>query len=79
MGASIPPVKYPNRVREFRQASGMSPEELAYRTKLTSKTIERIELGKHRPRLEHGLAICRVLVRPIDVVFPESEPVEASA
>jgi len=72
-------MKYPNRVREFRQAAGMKPAELAFRTGLTEKTIERIELGKHKPRLENGLAICRVLVRPIDVVFPSAEPAEVAS
>lgn len=75
----MPSMKHPNRVREFREAAGMKPEELAYRTGLTSKTIERIELGKHKPRLDNGLAICRVLVRPIDVVFPAAEPVEVAS
>lgn len=57
----------------------MKREALAYHTGLTVKTIERIELGKHEPRLENGLRIARVLQQRIDVVFPPREPAEVAS
>lgn len=62
-----------NRVREFREGLHLNREALAYKTGLTVKTIERIETGRHAPRLENALQIAAVLQQRIDVVFPPRE------
>jgi transcriptional regulator with XRE-family HTH domain len=40
----------PNPIRAAREKAGMSREELAFKSGLSFKTLERLEAGAHAPR-----------------------------
>lgn len=58
-------------IRSERIKKGWTQEDLAERIKTTSKTIQRIESGKVKPRSSTLLALAQVLDIPLDRLTPE--------
>lgn len=57
-------------IRSARIKKGWTQEDLAERIKTTSKTIQRIESGKVKPRSSTLLALAQVLDLPLDRLTP---------
>lgn len=58
-----------NRLRELREASGMTQVEVAGRVGVTRQTLIAIERGKYSPTLELAFQLCRVYGVSIDDAF----------
>ena len=46
------PVEVGARLKHHRECKGMDQEELAYRGRVSAKTVSNIECGRHSPRVE---------------------------
>lgn len=55
------PVEVGERLRLHRERQGMDQEELAYRGRVSAKTVSNIECGKHSPRLSTLIQLAEVL------------------
>ena len=66
-----------NRVREFREAAGLTQAELAQAAGLTVGAISQIERGENEPKLGTAASIARVLGTSVDALFLTSEPTSA--
>ncbi|MGB7980569.1 MAG: helix-turn-helix transcriptional regulator [Candidatus Nanopelagicales bacterium] len=63
-----------NRVRELREAAGLSQGECADAVGVTRQTIISIEKGHFDPRLSLAFRISRVFQVPVDAIFlPEDD------
>lgn len=60
---------FKSNVRAFRQARGMTQEELAALVGARRETIVRLENAKYNPSLELAACIAHVLGEPIEVLF----------
>jgi transcriptional regulator with XRE-family HTH domain len=60
-------------IRSERIKKGWTQEDLAERVLTTSKTIQRIESGKVKPRSSTLLALAQVLHCPLDRLIPEEQ------
>lgn len=69
--------KTANRIREMREAAGMTQAELAYAAGLTVGAISQIERGENEPKLGSAAAIARVLGTSVDALFLAGEPTSA--
>jgi putative transcriptional regulator len=58
-----------NRVRELREARGMTQGELGQAIGLTRQTIAAIEQRRYSPTLETAFRIARLFEQPLDAVF----------
>ena len=59
------------RIRERREAAGLTQAELATRAVIGRVTLTRIERGEHSPRTETLMAIARALgVDVEDLILP---------
>lgn len=58
-----------NRVRELREALGMTQAELAQRVDASRQTIIAIEAEKYAPSLELAFRLARCLDAPFEKVF----------
>jgi DNA-binding XRE family transcriptional regulator len=57
------------KVRAYRQAQGLTTDELAQRCNLVGSTISKIEKGRPEPRLWLIVQICRGLnIQPNDLI-----------
>lgn len=63
------------RIREIREAKGMSPNDLAKAVGVWYNTIKRIEKGEFskRPNMKTMSAIARALGVPLTDIFPDDE------
>lgn len=61
-------------LREYRQAAGLSQDELAGRVGVRRETINRLEAARYNPSLKLAVDIARIVQAPIEdlFVFPES-------
>ena len=68
----------PNRVREFREARGLSQILLAERARLTRQSVGAIEAGRAMPAVDVALRIARALDCQVEDLFggSEEQPVE---
>ncbi|MFN0022369.1 MAG: helix-turn-helix transcriptional regulator [Parvularculaceae bacterium] len=58
-----------NRIRELREAAGMTQGELAARVEVARQTILAIEKGRYDPGLSLAFRISAVFGRSVDEVF----------
>ncbi|HDZ35911.1 MAG TPA: transcriptional regulator [Thermococcus sp.] len=58
-----------NRLRELREAKGLTQEELAKALGVTRQTIIAIEKGKYDPSLRLAFKIARFFNRTIEEIF----------
>ena len=69
----------PNRLREVREAAGLTQADLAARVGVSKQSISDLELGEKVPSLERAAAIARVLGQTVDALFlagTSTEPVD---
>ena len=59
------------RMRQAREAVGLSQQALADAVGATRQTIGRIEAGRYNPSLKLCLAICKALGKTLDELFWE--------
>lgn len=58
-----------NRVREEREARGMTQADLGAAIGMTRQTIAAIEQRRYSPSLESAFRLARVFALPIDALF----------
>ncbi len=58
-----------NRVRETREAKGMTQSELGAAIGLTRQTIAAIEQRRYSPSLEAAFRISQVFGEPVEALF----------
>lgn len=63
-----------NRVRELREASGLSQQALGEALGVSRQTINSIETGKYDPSLPLAFALARHFHRTIEEIFDDQEP-----
>lgn len=57
------------RVAERRKELGMTQAELAQKAKVGQHTISDIETGRHIPKVDVAILICRVLGKAVEDLF----------
>lgn len=57
------------RLKEYRQAAGLTQEELAEKVSVRRETIIRLEAGKYNPSLKMAIDISRAVQAPIESIF----------
>ena len=57
------------RLKEFRQAVGLTQEELANKVSVRRETIIRLDAGKYNPSLKLAIDIARAVKAPIEEIF----------
>ncbi|WP_251447131.1 helix-turn-helix transcriptional regulator [Vermiculatibacterium agrestimuris] len=57
------------RVRERREALGLSQAELATMAGVGQHTVSDIETGRHIPRVDVAIQIARALALPVEALF----------
>ena len=63
-----------NRIQQFREARGLTQEELAHQAGISEKHISVLERGLKTPRLETFVTIANVLgVTPYQLLADETE------
>lgn len=55
--------------KEYRQAAGLTQEELAEKVSVRRETIIRLEAGKYNPSLKMAIDISRAVKTPIEEIF----------
>jgi len=68
------PLPFTNRVRDLREAAGMTQADLATAIAMTRQTVIAIERGKYSPSLEAAFRIARVFGVGLEEVFRWREP-----
>lgn len=63
-----------NRVRELRDASGLTQQQLADAVGVTRQTVIAIERNRYSPSLEVAFRVAQTLGRPIGDVFAYTDP-----
>ena len=64
-----------NRIREFRNARGMSQRQLASKVSTSQQQIQRIEAGVQAARLDIAARICAAFDESMDQVFPATKKI----
>ncbi|HEV8654474.1 MAG TPA: helix-turn-helix transcriptional regulator [Candidatus Limnocylindria bacterium] len=59
----------PNKLREFREAAGLSQAALAAQVGVTKQSISDFETGERMPGLGTAAALARVLRSTVDALF----------
>ena len=62
-----------NRVRELREAKGLSQGELAGELDVSRQTINSIEVGRYVPSLPLALKLARFFGRQVEEMFDADE------
>ena len=62
-----------NRIREVREARGLTQSELGAAIGLTRQTVAAIEQRRYSPSLEAAFRIARVFGEPLDALFAWEE------
>ncbi|NLB88087.1 MAG: helix-turn-helix transcriptional regulator [Syntrophomonadaceae bacterium] len=63
-----------NRIKEYREKSGLSQGELAKRCNVSRQTINAVENNKYDPSLQLAFDIAKTLKVPIEELFiPEKK------
>lgn len=58
-----------NRLRELREQTGLTQEDLAARVNVSRQTIISLEKGKYNPSIILAYRLARVFTLPIEAVF----------
>ena len=58
-----------NRIKELRQRTGMTQEELAQRCKVSRQTIISLEKGKYDPSIHLAHKIAMIFAEHIEDIF----------
>jgi putative transcriptional regulator len=58
-----------NRLRELRQAHGLTQEQLAADLEVTRHTILALEVGRYVPSIELALRLAAYFDRPLETIF----------
>jgi putative transcriptional regulator len=58
-----------NRIRELREAAGLTQDELAQRLRVTRQTVNAIENDRYNPTLELAFRLAHEFARPMEEVF----------
>lgn len=58
-----------NRVRELRQAKGLSQDEFGDKVGVSRQTVSSIEQGRYNPTLALALRVARYFKIPVEEVF----------
>jgi putative transcriptional regulator len=66
-----------NRLREVREAHGLTQEKLAGRAGVSRQTIVSIENGRYVPSLELALRLGRIFGRRVEDLFDIQEDSDA--
>lgn len=61
------------KVRERREALGLSQTELARMAGIGQHTVSDIETGRHIPRVDVAILLARALMQPVEDLFLVSE------
>lgn len=72
-GTAPRPGRVANRIRELREAAGLTQAELAARVGATRQTILAVEAEKYAPSLELAFRIARAFGLPFETVFRYEE------
>lgn len=62
-----------NNIKQLRTQLSITQSELAYMVGTSQQQIQRIETGKVAAKLGLAQAICNVLGKPLNIVFPASD------
>lgn len=62
------------RLKQFRQAKGLTQEQLAARVGVRRETIMRLEKAQYNPSLKLAVDIARAVEAPIEEIFIFPEP-----
>ena len=62
-----------NRLKEFREAKGLTQEKLAERLQVSRQTINSIEAGRYVPSLELALKLGQVFNCRVEELFRATE------
>ncbi|MBR0939272.1 helix-turn-helix transcriptional regulator [Bradyrhizobium jicamae] len=65
---------FENRIKEFRQAKGLTQRQLAEAAETSQQQIQRIEAGNQLARFDLAARISAALGQPVTKVFPSAEP-----
>lgn len=57
------------KLKEYRQAAGLTQEELANQVSVRRETIIRLEAGRYNPSLKMAIDISRAVNTPIEEIF----------
>ncbi len=68
--------KLTNKIREFRSASSITQEELAFQVNVTRKTINTIENGRFIPSVILAIKVAKYFNVPVEEIFLISEEFE---
>jgi DNA-binding XRE family transcriptional regulator len=62
------------RLREARRRAGLAQVELAQKTGIHAVTIANYERERHRPSLDHALALASALDTSVEHLFADDSP-----
>ncbi|MBN2812761.1 MAG: helix-turn-helix transcriptional regulator [Bacteroidales bacterium] len=65
-----------NKIREYRSASSITQEELAFQVNVTRKTINTIENGRFVPSVILAIKVAKFFNVPVEEIFVISEEFE---
>lgn len=63
--------KYINRVREFRDKTGISQRKMAEEIGLTHKGLQKIESGESQPKVDTAIAIASYFGSTVEKIFSQ--------
>jgi putative transcriptional regulator len=66
-----------NRLRELREAQGMTQAALADRLDVSRQTVNALETGRYDPSLPLAFRLARLFDEPIEQIFHPDETVAA--
>lgn len=69
MGRGPRPPRFSTRVRQRRQAAGLTQKQLAARVGLTRQALNRVEAGDFLPNTAAALRLAEVLATPVEELF----------
>lgn len=62
-------MRAPNRLKQLREASGLSQRALAQRLGVASNAVARWERGEHAPSVYGALRVSRALGVPVESIW----------
>lgn len=64
-------MNYPNFMQVWRKRAKLSQWEMAQKLHCSQTDVSNYETGKEFPPIEVREEICRILGKPLDVLFPD--------
>ena len=62
-----------NKIRDFRNQTGLTQEELAAKADVSRQTINAVENEKYSPSLALALRLGEIFDKPVEELFERSE------